>query len=139
MRPMTIGALSRRTGVPVKTLRHYEDLGLVYTVGRSPGNCRLFDDEALWCVQAVTVLRDLGLTLAELQDLAHAYLADTTDPIGPALATILERVRARTRNGIAELEARLARPDAFEAENQAELTGRSTFRELDPHFKTDRP
>jgi hypothetical protein len=46
---MTIGALSRRTGVPVKALREYEDLGLIYTVGRSAGNYRLFDEEALWC------------------------------------------------------------------------------------------
>lgn len=137
MRPMTIGALSRRTGVPVKTLRHYEDLGLIYTVGRSPGNYRLFDDEALWCAQVVTELRDLGLTLAELQDLARGYLTDTSEPIGPTLAQVLERVRARTRDSIAELEARLARLDAFEAENQAELTGQATFREHDPRFRTD--
>lgn len=44
---MTIGALSRRTGVAVKTLREYEDLGFIYTAGRSPGGYRLFDDEAL--------------------------------------------------------------------------------------------
>lgn len=139
MRPMTIGALPRRTGVPVKTLRRYEDLGLLYTVGRSSGDYRLVDDDALWCVQVVTVLRDRSLTLAEPQDLARVYLADTTDPIGPALANVLERVRARTRAGIAELEARLARLDAFEAEPRAELTGGSTFREQDPRFKADRP
>ncbi|HEX5401472.1 MAG TPA: MerR family DNA-binding transcriptional regulator, partial [Pseudonocardiaceae bacterium] len=28
---MTIGALARRTGVPVKALREYEDAGLIYT------------------------------------------------------------------------------------------------------------
>jgi MerR family transcriptional regulator, copper efflux regulator len=44
---MTIGTLSRRTEVPVKTLRTYEDLGLIYTAGRSAGNYRLFDTEAL--------------------------------------------------------------------------------------------
>ncbi len=33
-------------GVPVKALREYEDAGLIYTVGRSPGNYRLFDDTA---------------------------------------------------------------------------------------------
>ena len=32
---MTIGQLSRHTGVPVKVLRHYEDLGVLYTLGRS--------------------------------------------------------------------------------------------------------
>jgi DNA-binding transcriptional MerR regulator len=35
---MTVGGLSRRTGVPVKTLREYEDMGLIYTVRRSAGN-----------------------------------------------------------------------------------------------------
>jgi len=33
---MTIGAPSRRTGVPIKLLHEYEDAGLIYTVGRSP-------------------------------------------------------------------------------------------------------
>lgn len=33
---MTIGALSRRTGISVKALRHYADIGLIYTAGRSP-------------------------------------------------------------------------------------------------------
>ena len=34
---MTVGQLSRRTGVPIKALREYEGMGLLYTVGRSPG------------------------------------------------------------------------------------------------------
>jgi hypothetical protein len=51
---MTIGTLSRRTGIPVKALRAYEDMGLLYTVGRSPGNYRLFGEEALWCVGVVS-------------------------------------------------------------------------------------
>lgn len=33
---MTVGELSRRTGVPIKTLRTYADTGLVHTVGRGP-------------------------------------------------------------------------------------------------------
>ncbi|MEA2503567.1 MAG: MerR family transcriptional regulator, copper efflux regulator [Actinomycetota bacterium] len=65
---MTIGSLSRRTGVPVTTLRKYEDMGLISTAGRSPGNYRLFDEEALWCVGVVGSLRGLGLTLAEIRE-----------------------------------------------------------------------
>jgi MerR family transcriptional regulator, copper efflux regulator len=41
---MTIGQLSRRTGVPIKVLREYERLGFVYTLGRSAGNYRLFGE-----------------------------------------------------------------------------------------------
>ncbi len=35
---MTIGQLSRRTGVPIKVLRDYEDLGFLYTLGRRPAH-----------------------------------------------------------------------------------------------------
>ena len=63
---MTIGTLSRRTGVSVKALRAYQDMGLIYTMGRSAGNCRLFGDDALWCVGVVGGLRSLGLTLEEI-------------------------------------------------------------------------
>jgi MerR family transcriptional regulator, copper efflux regulator len=69
---MTIGRLSQRTGMPVRALRQYEDMALIYTVGRSAGSYRLFDDEALWCVRVIGGLRGLGLTLAEIQELAAA-------------------------------------------------------------------
>lgn len=38
---MTIGALSRRTGVSVQLIREYEDAGLIYSLDRSEGNYRL--------------------------------------------------------------------------------------------------
>jgi MerR family copper efflux transcriptional regulator len=85
---MTIGALSRRTGVPVKALREYEDLGLIYTAGRSSGNYRLFDEEALWCVGVIATLTGLGMTLAEIGDLAASYLQRSGEPISPRLANL---------------------------------------------------
>jgi MerR family copper efflux transcriptional regulator len=41
-RPMTVGELSRRTGVPIKNLRQYTDWGLISTRGRSATNYRLY-------------------------------------------------------------------------------------------------
>src|SRR5260370_12925191 len=38
---LTIGQLSRRTGVPTKVLRHSDDLAFLYTLGRSESNYRL--------------------------------------------------------------------------------------------------
>src|SRR6266581_2566135 len=113
---MTIGALSRRTGVPVKALREYEDLGLIYTVGRSAGNYRLFDEEALWCVGVIATLRGLGMTLAEIEDLAASYLQRTGEPIGPRLAEVLDAVRVRTENRIAELRDMLRRIGDYQSQ-----------------------
>jgi len=132
---MTIGALSRRTGVPVKALREYEDLGLIYTVGRSAGNYRLFDEEALWCVAVIGTLRGLGLTLAEIGDLATSYLQRPGEPVGPRLAEVLGAVRARTENRIAELAELLTRIDDYQAQFIDQLAGRADFRTLDPHFR----
>jgi DNA-binding transcriptional MerR regulator len=87
---MTIGQLSRRTGVNVKTLRKYEGMGLIYTVGRSAGNYRSFDESALWCVDVICTLPCLGLTVAEVREIAGIYLGQTNESIAPQVA-----IRAR--------------------------------------------
>jgi DNA-binding transcriptional MerR regulator len=129
---MTIGVLARRSGVPVKTLREYEDLGFIYTVGRSAGNYRLFGEEALWCVAVVGSLRALGLTLAEIRELTSMYLGRSDDPIGPQLAKTLRKVRARTQSRISELKALLSRITEYETEHADELSGQADFRDHDP-------
>lgn len=129
---MTIGVLSRRTGVSVKTLREYEGMGLIYTVGRSPGNYRLFGEEALWCRGMVGVLRGLGLTLAEIQELAAVYLQPSDEPIGPRLAKVLGVVRERTEARIADLHSLLQRIEDFEVGHEAELGGWTDFELQDP-------
>ncbi len=136
---MTIGTLARRTGVPVKVLREYEDLGLIYTVGRSPGNYRLFGEEALWCVGVVGTLRGLGLTLSEIQELAATYLGDTQEPIGPRLARALHLVRVRTQARITELQSLVDRIAHYEADHRDELSARADFRTHDPRFGGHRP
>jgi MerR family transcriptional regulator, copper efflux regulator len=129
---MTIGVLSRRTGVSVKALREYEGMGLIYTVGRSPGNYRLFGEEALWCIGMVGVLRGLGLTLAEIQELAGMYLQPSDEPIGPRLAKVLGVVRNRTEARVADLQSLLQRIEDFEVGHEAELGGRTDFELQDP-------
>lgn len=120
---MTIGTLARRTGVPVKALREYEDAGLIYTIGRSPGNYRLFDDTALCCVDMIGTLRALGLTLAEIRKLAGVFLGQPGDPVGPQLAELLRVARARTETQIAELHHRCGRIDEFETRYATQLAG----------------
>jgi len=129
---MTIGALSRRCGVPVKTLRTYEDLGLIYTVGRSDGNYRLFGSEALWCVQATETLRRMGLTLAEITDTMQSYTGAGADAFGPRFARLLDAVQQRTEQRIDDLHKRLEMIRQFEAQFAAELAGTKDFGALDP-------
>jgi DNA-binding transcriptional MerR regulator len=102
---MTIGQLSRRTGAPIKVLREYEQLGFLYTLGRSESNYRLFGEEALWCVQVVQSLRSLGLTLNEIQTLTTSYTERCGEPIEPLLNEQLVQALARIEARIASLQA----------------------------------
>lgn len=136
---MTIGTLSRTTGVAVKTLRTYEDLGLIYSVGRSEGNYRLFGDEALWCVQIIETLRRMGLTLSEIGEMAQTYLTPASEPLGPRLALVLHAVRRRTEQRIADLHQRLELISRFETEFAAELAGDRDFHAIDPRSETHPP
>jgi MerR family transcriptional regulator, copper efflux regulator len=120
-RPMTVGELSRRTGVSIKNLREYTDTGLIYTVGRSHSNYRLYDTDALWCVRWIGVLRGLGLTVAEIRDLTSPDQPDWPRSFGPRLAERLRVSRRRLQVRIAHLEETLQRVDAFESAYRAEL------------------
>lgn len=64
---MKIGALASRSGLPVKTLRYYEDLGLLPAVGRSPGGYRLFAEESLRRLDFIRRLKSLGLSLEDIE------------------------------------------------------------------------
>lgn len=131
---MTVGELSRRTGLSVKAIREYEGLGLIYSSGRSGGGYRLFDETAVWCARVVVELRSLGLTIKEIERLAHNYFSDLDAPIGPRIAAALDRSERRIEAQIEELRATRDRIDAYRERNADALAGRSDadFAAYDP-------
>lgn len=64
---LAIGELSRRTGVPVKTLRFYSDEGLLPPTERSGSGYRLYADEALVRIDLIRTLREAGLGLDSIK------------------------------------------------------------------------
>ena len=102
---MTIGQLSRRTGVPIKVLRTYEDLGFLSTRGRSESNYRLFGEETLWCVRVIQGLRSLGLTLKEIQALLTRSCERPGEPISVLLDAYLAQAIARVEERLTTLQA----------------------------------
>jgi MerR family transcriptional regulator, copper efflux regulator len=130
---MTIGELSRRTGLSIKAIREYEALGLIYSAGRSEGNYRLFDDTALWCARVIGEMRSVGLTIKEIKRLADAYFADPDEPIGPKIAKALDRAERRIDVQLEELEVVRRRIAAYRIDHAASLAGD------DPDFATSDP
>ncbi|MFF2189321.1 MerR family transcriptional regulator [Streptomyces sp. NPDC058155] len=64
---LTIGRLARRTGMSVRTIRYWSDLGVLPPVGRSPGGYRLYDAESVARLELVRTLRELGLGLDDVR------------------------------------------------------------------------
>ncbi|MEU5166405.1 MerR family transcriptional regulator [Streptomyces mutomycini] len=63
----SIGELSRRTGLPVRTIRFYSDSGVVAPTTRSPAGYRLYDLDALRRLELLRTLRELGIDLATIK------------------------------------------------------------------------
>jgi DNA-binding transcriptional MerR regulator len=120
---MTVGELAERTGISRKAIRELEARGLIYSAGRTESNYRLYGEDALWCVQMISGLRSLGLTLAEIERFGADYLERPGEPVGPRLAVLLERVHGRVTAQLAELEQLLVRIQAFREANAAALAG----------------
>jgi DNA-binding transcriptional MerR regulator len=127
---MTIGDLSRRSGMSVRKIRRYTDFGLIYSRGRSPANYRLYDESAFWCIETIRTLRRLGLTVKEIRILAEQYLNRPQEPIGPYLDALLSQVRGRLDQRINTLQRARSELDAFRRRH--ELAGRGDLAASDP-------
>ncbi len=68
-RPYRIGELAERAGVSVRTLHHYDRLGLVTPSGRSEAGYRLYAEADLLRLQQVLTLRYLGFPLKRIVEL----------------------------------------------------------------------
>ncbi|HKF51273.1 MAG TPA: MerR family transcriptional regulator [Candidatus Acidoferrales bacterium] len=68
---LTISAFAKRSGVPSKTIRYWEGLGLLPKAARSHTGYRVFDPSALRYVAFVQKSKAIGLTLAEMQEVLH--------------------------------------------------------------------
>ena len=66
MPPYTIGQLARAAGLPTSTLRYYERAGLLKPTGRSEGNYRLYDEEALEQLCLIRAAQATGFTLDDV-------------------------------------------------------------------------
>jgi DNA-binding transcriptional MerR regulator len=62
----TVGELARLTGVTVRALHHYDEIGLVRATRRTPSGYRLYDDPDVLRLHQVLLYRELGLPLEEI-------------------------------------------------------------------------
>jgi MerR family copper efflux transcriptional regulator len=66
---MTIGDVAKASGVPAKTIRYYEDAGLISPADRAANGYRVYDERALQLLRFVKRARDLGFSMADVGEL----------------------------------------------------------------------
>ena len=66
---MNIGQLAKLSGVPAKTIRYYEEIGLIPEARRSAGNYRVYDRRDLDSLRFIHRARGLGFSVADVQKL----------------------------------------------------------------------
>ena len=77
MQPLSIGDVAGATGLTVRALRHYQQLGLLAPAGVDPGTrYRAYGPEQLERAQEIARLRRLGLPLARIRDYLAAASAE---------------------------------------------------------------
>ena len=65
---LKVGELARRTGLSVRTLHHYDEIGLLSPARRTASGHRLYGRDEIQRLQQIRSLRQLGFSLMEIRE-----------------------------------------------------------------------
>lgn len=108
---MQIGLVAARTQLSIRTVRHYDEVGLVTPSARSAGGFRLYAEADVERLLLIRQMQPLGFTLAEMKDLLSA-LEVLNNPNTPAAernaaAQRLREYRTKTEHSAERLREQL--------------------------------
>ena len=103
MKYYKIGQLANLVGFSPRTIRYYEEIGLLNSIKRTEGGKRVYTDQDCQRLQFIKKLKHLGLTLAEMQELEDIYrIHRTNKKVLPRLLELLdghvEKIEERVQN-----------------------------------------
>lgn len=102
--PIQIGELAKQLGITTRTIRYYEEIGLMGPSQRSGGGTRSYHRDAVLRLKFILKMKELGISLKEMQELAEHFDINQQDfdTITPKLLGILDehigRVDAKITN-----------------------------------------
>ncbi|MGO1926201.1 MAG: MerR family transcriptional regulator [Brachybacterium tyrofermentans] len=113
---MHIGEMAEKSGLSSRTLRHYEDIGLIPATGRTEGGFRVYTDEDFRRLMTIRRMKALNYSTAEMGELLA--LLDVVESAAPTeqrsdarekLEALLEDARVRRE----KLARQVERADEF--------------------------
>lgn len=108
-----IGSVAKESGLPIKTIRYYDELGLLKTFGRTEGGYRLFDASVFNRLSFIKRAQSLGLSLAEIKEFLDVH--DQGD-------LPCSRVRIKLQDKIADIDRQIRQLQILKLELQEILS-----------------
>ena len=102
----SISQVREQTGLSARTIRYYEELGLLPGVRRRAGGRRVYGEDEIERLRFVQRLKAMGLTLAQVKELNAVYaIAGSTHDMLDRLHDLLDRRLADLERRIGELSS----------------------------------
>lgn len=112
---LQVGDLARASGKTVRAIHHYEEVGLLKPHARSKGRYRLYDQAALTRLRWIGKLHDLGMSLAQIQQMVQVW------EDSPSAPGAMGKIRSIYLQKLEETRAQIAHLAALERELDASI------------------
>ncbi|MBU4464939.1 MAG: MerR family transcriptional regulator [Actinobacteria bacterium] len=112
---MQIGELAERTGLSHRTIRHYDDVGILRPAERTDGGYRVYTDADEARLLLIRRMKPLGYSLEQMKALLDVVEALAIDPADAATRAHLDRIRVEAVARRDTLANQLAAADEFVA------------------------
>lgn len=117
---LKVGELAKRTGLTIRTLHHYDEIGLLTPAARTASGHRLYGADDVERLQRIASLRQLGLGLSEIADCLDDSAESFREVLVRQIAFVRRRVESQLR--LAEtLEGLVEQIDSGEAASTDQL------------------
>lgn len=107
LKPVQIGELAKQLGITTRTIRYYEEIGLMGKNERIGGSTRMYNKEDILRLKFILKIKAMGISLKEIQELSEIF--DINDQefstITPKLIEILDQHIARVDEKMAKLSS----------------------------------
>jgi DNA-binding transcriptional MerR regulator len=106
----SIGEIAQKLDMSQRTIRYYEEIGLLNSIKRVEGGRRIYTDEDLRRLKLVKRLKIMGMTLSEMQELEAMWTYEKSNE------KVLKRLLELLKNHLKRLDDRIADLDILRHE-----------------------
>lgn len=97
MEMITIQQLTKETSVTVRTLRYYDQIGLLEPSGKTEGGHRLYSERDVWKLQQILFLKEMGFPLKEIMNMLETERVNVKEFLQQQLLFVREEQQKFSR------------------------------------------